>query len=192
MNVFDSPVEALAFNYVNFGVLTVVNNLWTWLALLTAAVSFWRIRSTVTITNTAACSINYDSRLGHESSPPVDVTSEPDEPATTIDDLPSCSPTPSSKPLVFEEDNLTKGTNNKFIMYYEDDRECDGGSVCGGDELTVVEEWGYRSGGWEAERVLKMRMGEMGWYRCQDLTVINGNVVRLWDDVVRRGKYSSG
>ncbi|XP_042021021.1 uncharacterized protein LOC121768548 [Salvia splendens] len=35
----DSPLEALAFNYLSYALLTAVNNIWAWLA-----VSFWRIR----------------------------------------------------------------------------------------------------------------------------------------------------
>lgn len=34
------------------------------------------------------------------------------------------------------------------------------------------------------EKVMRMRIGggdHMGWYRYQDLTVLDGNVVRLWD-----------
>lgn len=33
--------------------------------------------------------------------------------------------------------------------------------------------------GWEM--VLKMKTAEMGWYLYQDLTVLDGNVVRLWN-----------
>ena len=44
MNALDSPLEALALDYINVGFLTIVNNLWTWVAVITAAVSFWRIR----------------------------------------------------------------------------------------------------------------------------------------------------
>ncbi|KAE9464589.1 hypothetical protein C3L33_03502, partial [Rhododendron williamsianum] len=46
MNSLDSPLEALAFNYLSFAFSTAVNNVWTWLAALTtAAVSFWKIRA---------------------------------------------------------------------------------------------------------------------------------------------------
>lgn len=29
---------------------------------------------------------------------------------------------------------------------------------------------------------MKARSGETSWYRCQDTGVINGAVVRLWDE----------
>ncbi|XP_019189010.1 PREDICTED: uncharacterized protein LOC109183384 [Ipomoea nil] len=44
MNTLESPLEAIAFNYLSYGFLTAVNNVWTWVAVLTAAVSFWRIK----------------------------------------------------------------------------------------------------------------------------------------------------
>lgn len=82
-----------------------------------------------------------------------------------------------------EVDGVTKG---KFTLYYEEERECelDG-------ELTVTEVGfdgvlGCETEWWEKwGEMLKLRMGEKGWYMFQDLTDLNGNVVRLWD-------YSAG
>ncbi|PIN21952.1 hypothetical protein CDL12_05341 [Handroanthus impetiginosus] len=31
------------------------------------------------------------------------------------------------------------------------------------------------------ERIIMVRMGDMGWYKCQDLMTLNESVVRLWD-----------
>ncbi|KAJ6913832.1 hypothetical protein NC651_016165 [Populus alba x Populus x berolinensis] len=163
MDVLDSPIDALVFDYVNLGILTIINNLWTWVAVITAAVSFWRIRAAGAVKTLA------------EPSPSADYIER------QITD-----------PSVFEDNRAKKG---KFVVYYyqDDDRQNDGNiDDDGEEELTVFGEWG-RCGGeiklWE--RMLRVRMGECGWYRCQDLTVINGNIVRLWDGV-RREKNSSG
>lgn len=75
---------------------------------------------------------------------------------------------------------MTKGV--KFLKaYYVNEQEID-------DELTLEEEIngevveGFGEW-WESwDKGLRMRMGDMSWYRCQDLTEFNGNVVRLWDD----------
>ncbi|KAE8724471.1 hypothetical protein F3Y22_tig00010526pilonHSYRG00014 [Hibiscus syriacus] len=74
----------------------------------------------------------------------------------------------------YEEDIDGETTDTEWS---EGDGNCTEGS-CGGDR-------------WESwERVLRLRKGETGWYRYQDLTAINGNVVRLWDGSCRRARYS--
>ncbi|KAL9399225.1 hypothetical protein Peur_008186 [Populus x canadensis] len=193
MDVLDSPIDALVFDYVNLGILTIINNLWTWLAVITAAVSFWRIRAAGAVKTLAepSPSPDYIERKITESSHPETRTTTTPKSVTE----PAAPGSVSSSPSVFEDNGAKKG---KFVVYYyqDDDRQNEGnidnGDDDGEEELTVLGEWG-RCGGeitlWE--RMLRVRMGEYGWYRCQDLTVINGNVVRLWDGV-RREKNSSG
>ncbi|KAJ9183708.1 hypothetical protein P3X46_007523 [Hevea brasiliensis] len=191
MNVLDSPIEALAFDYVSFGIFAVVNNLWTWVALVMAAVSFWRIRNAGAValsgkSETLSSATCIDGLRNVNDSKQVLETSVP-EPATQA--LPPQTPSssgPAPTASVFEDDGVTRGT--KFVMYYENERESDGNED---DELTVVgDQWGYGSGSDDCyggglgewwERVIRMRKGDMGWYMYQDLTAINGNVVRLWD-----------
>ncbi|CAK7352336.1 unnamed protein product [Dovyalis caffra] len=192
MDVLDSPIDALVFDYVSFGIFTIVNNLWTWVAVITAAVSFWRIR----VAGAGAVKTL-------EPSPPSDYTerniselSVPETSLSTTTTLKSVTESAapgsvSSIPSVFEDNGVTKG---KFVVYYyqDDGRENDGNIGGDGEELPVFGEWGTCGGEltlWE--RMLRVRMGDYGWYKCQDLTVINGNVVRLWDGF-RREKYSSG
>ncbi|XP_065848729.1 uncharacterized protein [Euphorbia lathyris] len=176
----DSPIEALVFDH-----LTLVNNLWTWIALVTAALSFWWIRA-----SSAVISISLQSHP--ISTSPDDCTrsrsNSPDasfSEASTHSEPPMLSSPAPSTPSIFEDgDSITKG---KFLVYYEDDRENDG-EVEGESEseVLVAGEWEYGGcGEWteSLERVVRMRMGDLGWYRCQDLTAINGNVVRLWDGV---------
>jgi hypothetical protein len=199
MYLLYSPLEALALNYLSVGFLTVVNNLWTWVAVITAAVSFWRIRAAG---GTGPICLKSDvspplprNDQGSIGSQPVPGISVPD---VSADEPPA--PAPASA-MVFGDvkvdDGVTKGTKFVAVYYGEDDgREGDG-------ELTAANEWeengdddGVEGCGvwWESwERVLRTRTGEIGWYRYQDLTVLNGNVVRLWDSstCTRSLRYSS-
>ncbi|CAN0913878.1 hypothetical protein LINGRAHAP2_LOCUS28196 [Linum grandiflorum] len=74
---------------------------------------------------------------------------------------------------------MTKG---KFVTYYRETEEEEEVEEMSGDGEEDGGGGGGGEGLWEAEVRLKMREG-MGWYRYQDLTAINGNVVRLWDGV---------
>ncbi|XP_041006163.1 uncharacterized protein LOC121250959 [Juglans microcarpa x Juglans regia] len=190
MNVLESPLEALALNYLSLGVLTVVNNLWTWVAVITAAFGFWRIRTTGGSTVSAAFLKSGDSppphrndRSSSRSDPVPDVSSD----EATAPVLPA--PAPGVVVGEVEFDGGTKGA--KFIAVYKEEDECS-------HELTAAvaaaaeNEWDENGvadvvecGEWwpeSWEKVLRMRTGEMGWYRYQDMTVLNGNVVRLWED----------
>lgn len=182
MATLDSPlVEALAFEYASFGVLAVVNNVWTWIAVVTAAVSFWRIRVTTSIEDVHGCVLleeltgsKSEQKSGHLE--PHSITGSAKETAPRVKE------TVTKKEPLMCDDGVTKG---KLTMYYEVDVDVDSGR-CFDGELTA----GNCGGGlgdcgewWERwERVVRMRNGDDGWYRYVDLTVISGNVVRLWDD----------
>ncbi|KAG4970264.1 hypothetical protein JHK85_036685 [Glycine max] len=82
-------------------------------------------------------------------------------------------------PTVVDVDGARKG---KFTLYYEDEseRECESHQ----ETTALTERDGRGLKWWESwEELLKIRRGEdqNGWYTCQDLTVLNGSVVRLWD-----------
>lgn len=163
MNALDSPIEALAINYVHFGFLAVAGNLWAWLTVVTAALSFWRIRTTFSSSRTVA-------KL---SFPPPEEHRRPPEEATPAVLCPS--------PAVLGTGLDSYVAKRRFTMCFEMDateeeeeavegKEVDGGCAGGG-------EWWS---GWE--NVLRERNGEVGWYSCQDLSVLDGRVVRLWDE----------
>ncbi|GLT76222.1 hypothetical protein SLA2020_478950 [Shorea laevis] len=179
--VLDSPLEALPFNYVSFGILAFVNNLWPLVAVIAAALSFWRIRAAAGISNPVKKLVREDHDTSSPSPPPSCVAHV--EELSAVEEKPSTSWSSPAPDVTFPLENcdgVTKG--RKFVLYYEDDEgdmmaakeeeeeECSDQSGNGG-----TEEWW---GSWEG--VLTTRTGEMGWYRCQDLTVINGNVIRLW------------
>ncbi|CAE6112921.1 unnamed protein product [Arabidopsis arenosa] len=208
MSTLESPLEALAFEYASFGVFAVVNNVWTWIAVVTAAVSFWRIRvTTIGVGDGHACvlveeltgSENESGRLEPKSitGPVKETVARVKETVTRTEVYAPQSITgpveetvgarvketvTKTEPLMYD-DGVTKG---KLTMYYEVDVDVDG-ERCVDGELTAVSYGGGlgNCGGewWEKwERVVRMRNGDDGWYRYVDLTVINGNVVRLWDD----------
>ncbi|KDP33961.1 hypothetical protein JCGZ_07532 [Jatropha curcas] len=199
MNVLDSPLEALAFDYASFGIFTVVNNLWTWVALITAAISFWRIRtsgaggvvSSSSLKSEPLSSVNCIDCHGNKSRTVIEKSAiksviEPSkQPVPAAATSKRLKPA-SARPSVFENDGVIKA---KFVVYYEDDREGEGNGDCE-EYSTVVGEWenGSGYGEWREswEKVLRIRMGDMDWYRYQDLTAINGNVVRLWDGFRRK------
>lgn len=205
MNTLGSPLEALAFNYLSYGFLTAVNNVWTWVAVLTAAVSFWRIKTlSLSMPSTPRGRIpNGSSNLPTPPrviilSPSPTVEMLPAEPAPTSGGEGSSSTPPAKAATSFsgwERESLTKG---KFTAYFDGEDESDGNIGCiqniyedgdddesngDGDVLAsgLGNEWYER---WE--RVMITKTGNAGWYRCLDLTVINGNVVRLWEGSCRR------
>ncbi|KAM7459301.1 hypothetical protein LguiA_036295 [Lonicera macranthoides] len=173
MNALESPpLEALAFNYLTYGVLTAVNNIWTFVALLTAAVSFWRIKSL------SVSSKSDPPRRIRDSSP--ENFSPPPPPSPPAEYLSLCAAESS--------DGTTRG---KFTVYYnEEDNVRESGSESEGEDFDGRYCYG-RDGGW-CESWERMKMGEAGWYRYQDLTVLDGNVVRLWDGGKGRNSGISG
>nr|GMD30273.1 uncharacterized protein LOC109183384 [Ipomoea batatas] len=202
MNTLGSPLEALAFNYLSYGFLTAVNNVWTWVAVLTAAVSFWRIKTlslSVHSTPPRAKFPNGPSNL--PAQPARAIILPPSAPAQRLPAEPPSTPAKAAAATSFsawERESLTKG---KFTAYFDGGDESDGnvGRIENiynregggnddksngdgdGDVLALGYEWYER---WE--RVMQTKTGDAGWYGCQDLTAINGNVVRLWSGGCRR------
>ncbi|XP_057422304.1 uncharacterized protein LOC130716125 [Lotus japonicus] len=157
----NSPVEALALNYLSFGFLSILNNFWTWLAF-----SFWNLR--VHSTQPELLPIEPGPSTS-DSSDPVPEVSGPDV---------MSAPVAAASGGAVDVDGVTKG-KLKFTLCY-DTREC-GESDGVLTETATAEEWEEEEEWWK--RLLRMRRGEFqnGWYTCQDLTVLNGNVVRFWD-----------
>lgn len=177
----NSPLDTLAFNYLSFDFF---NHLWTWLAVI-----FWRIPTPKP-----------------ELLPPSHDTSS-DKPHLGLEVLEprhdyACPARVPSNSVVEDDDGVTKG-KMKFTLYYYDhededdiDRECKE-SVETLKKITeeLWEEKEGRLGWWESwENLLRTRTGENegGWYTCQDLTVINGNVVRFWDEEFEFASFANG
>ncbi|KEH37635.1 hypothetical protein MtrunA17_Chr2g0301421 [Medicago truncatula] len=183
--LLDSNVEALAFNYLNFGLITILNNLWTWLAI-TAALSFWKIRSSGCPKSLDPVSVKPDQSVSVSNvTSPVEI--KPDESVLiSTENVTSKTETPPTLSDVSDDvDGVRKG---KFTLYYKEDMQCGfnkNSSNCY-RQLPVVEGWEpeVEVEWWKCwEKVLRLRNGENenGWYTCQDLTELNGNVVKIWD-----------
>ncbi|KAD6795242.1 hypothetical protein E3N88_06138 [Mikania micrantha] len=171
------PMEALAIDYLTHTVL----NVWTWLAFLTAALSFWKIKSSI-----HSPPHHHSLKL---SSPPVQphaTSAEPDPDDQQDRILAPATPlfTPSTAFC-----SLENRRSGKFRVYYGEVDNEDDGMFIGRSERRMmgsVRRVSVRvDDGWEA--LLKMKTAEMGWYRYQDLTVLDGSVVRLWKHGVLLG-----
>ncbi|KAI9122828.1 hypothetical protein K1719_005717 [Acacia pycnantha] len=181
MNALHSPLDALALDYATFGFFTLVNNHWTWFALLTAALSLWKIRA-------------------KPHSPPP---STPPPPPCSDKKLDGCLSTGDERPVgkfvlhetptgtsasVFSTGDGDGPIKGKFTVYYEEDRECEQDEEFTETE-TETETAAFCDGGcgckseWSEkwDKMLEIKMGVKGWYMNQDLTDLNGNVVRFWD-----------
>lgn len=187
MNVLDSPLEALALNYLSFGFFTFVNNLWAWIAVVTAAVGFWRILSAGDSSRFLAPPPpppRDDLRSSNGPAPPSAAEAKPaSSPAPTSASAPAPAPaTATAMEMMKGVDEIGAKKGRKFVLFYDDvDGELteEYPTEESDDELTAAEaeeEWWGR---WE--RVLKTRTGKTEWYRYQDLTELNGNVVRFWN-----------
>lgn len=209
MSVLDSRFDASLFDDVGLSFL--VNNLWPWVAVLAAAISFWRIRGSAGSSGSPtkpvpgapnpalAAHRNPTDEIGVCESPTKPHRPPPSHPSAA-DNSASASPEASTTNACGGKDGVTKG---RFIIYYKDeevqrenddddegDREDD--VCCGGSDggVGVVRRW-RRLG--DRERISVM-MGtgaeEMGWHKCQDLMVFHGSVVRLWQGLKFRRSYS--
>ncbi|KAK6147570.1 hypothetical protein DH2020_018482 [Rehmannia glutinosa] len=188
MNALDSPLEALALNYLTYGVQTAVNSIWAWVAVITAAVSFWSLRAL----SSPPPELRSRSQVAESTSsqpPKAAERAAAENPATvsTPGETQVLSAPIKTSCLMLEGEI---GTKTKFSLYYkeEDDfrEDVDGGeSDDDGDAAAMRSE---KLGRWcdDWERMMVVRMGDMGWYRWQDTTSLDGNVVRLWDGCRQR------
>ncbi|KAJ0745692.1 hypothetical protein HanPI659440_Chr10g0401401 [Helianthus annuus] len=156
-------LEALAISYLT-------HTVWAWIAFLTAALSFWKIKPSPS-----------PSPLPPPAHPISTSTSPPPPPPPPLsDDEPDPDDqqeVPSSTTIFCSLENRRSG---KFRVYYDGiavaaarTRRPIKGSVHNPQRLVLGDH------GWEA--LLKLKTAEMGWYRYQDLTMLDGSVVQLWN-----------
>ncbi|KAM0018251.1 hypothetical protein Hdeb2414_s0027g00697011 [Helianthus debilis subsp. tardiflorus] len=151
-------MEALAINYLT-------HTVWAWIAFLTAALSFWKIKPSPSPPPAHPISTS--------TSPPPPPPLSDDEPdPDDQQEVPSSSTTISC--------SLENRRSGKFRVYYDGialaaarTRRPIKGSVHNPERLVLGDH------GWEA--LLKLKTAEMGWYRYQDLTMLDGSVVQLWN-----------
>ncbi|KAJ4958277.1 hypothetical protein NE237_025388 [Protea cynaroides] len=184
MDVFQSQLEALAFNYMNFGFLASVQSLLTCIAIVTAAISFWKIR--------AIGSNSFHRTKSSDDSPPsLDVPPPPlrvstwSKPEAEKGQLFHQEKTCSSFVAIgaigaieCDEDYNHNGRviKGKLTLYYDGD----GVGVGDGDDVVCSyrEELYYAHGSRSSDGIRmgrSQRGGDLGWYSSQDLTVLNGS-----------------
>ncbi|XP_057501363.1 uncharacterized protein LOC130785255 [Actinidia eriantha] len=198
MNALDSQLEALAFNYLSFGFARIVNNIWAWVVVVSAAVNFWLL-SAVRIVSGATESADQPTAVPTKA--PKAVLAAVVETTTegmtrggkftkALIDQPTIVSTTVTRTVVAVVETIEGTTRGgKFTVFYEGDEvevEVEGEAEEGGDNFGgfgAVVGGGKEDCHWSEDwnRMLVMRMGDIEWYRYQDLTVLNGNVVRLWD-----------
>lgn len=173
MNALSSPVESVAFDYFISDVSTVfASSIWTWLAVFCAGAAslFWRAKSPVTL------------QLASPEPDVIPVASSlitaPSEPE--MHELVSKPRYERVKETTILEsgDGVTKG---KFVAYYYPEET---ENVCNDEqfEFSNVEGHAELLRLFKVDKLEKMKeMNEMGWYCCQDLTVLSGDIVRVWD-----------
>ncbi|KAG5596185.1 hypothetical protein H5410_037417 [Solanum commersonii] len=148
--ILESPVE----DYWSFDIV------WTWVAVVTAAVSFWKMKASSSTLPTPLVTVASSSK---ERTPA------------------------SNNMMMLSDDAFSEGTKGKLTVYFKQDED---GDECintsGDDDDDDDDQEGEEDHGVEWfenwEKLLKLRNGEMGWYCYQDMKVINGSIVRLWDE----------
>ncbi|KAH0650612.1 hypothetical protein KY285_030706 [Solanum tuberosum] len=160
-------VEAVAFNYWSFDVANIV---WTWVAVVTAAVSFWKMKASsstwlptppepalVTVLASSSSQVELMLLSSKERTPPSNN---------------------NNNMMMLSDDAFSEGTKGKLTVYFKDGDECNAASD---DDDEEGEDDDHNGVEWFENNWEKLRKGEMGWYCYQDMKVINGNIVRLWD-----------
>ncbi|XP_026433460.1 uncharacterized protein LOC113330878 [Papaver somniferum] len=182
----------------SLGFLTTTNGFLTSLAVLTAVVSFWKLRSFSVPTPTTEKSTSAAASASQVPPPSAGVATEAssqlssniDKQVPTVTNY--CSSVVSAFGTIIEEEeeedaDMSSNTTSprKFtVMYY--------GDVGNGDDETTLFQYckdvvhydeNNSTATIEASPLLRTRKGnnDFGWYRHQDLSMLNGNVVKLWD-----------
>ncbi|KAI4380314.1 hypothetical protein MLD38_006519 [Melastoma candidum] len=191
MTTVDSTPEALALHYVGIGLFSVVNNIWTLLALFTAALSFfWRLRGGLLLLRLRGNRCSVGPSHERDSIPEVVDSSS----GSSVSEAATATAEGRCHPPCGEG-----ATRGKFVAYYREGHGYDVAAAAEEEE----EETGDGIGGGEAgewwevwEKAWRMRRKGAekgrGWYDGLDLAVLNGSVVRLWaEDEEERVRTSS-
>ncbi|XP_078432774.1 uncharacterized protein LOC144704286 [Wolffia australiana] len=152
------PLEAAALGYAAAAaVAAAAGTLWTWLAVLAAALGFWRFRSAAV------------SRKSNALSPPPPA-------ATAAAAVGECGAATS----VFVAGGAAIGVGESALFRFsaaDDDTQWSAaGEAAAEEEEEEEEEMTWQGGGIGPWR------GDLGWYEALDMGALNGSVVRLWDD----------
>ncbi|XP_020083285.1 uncharacterized protein LOC109706723 [Ananas comosus] len=157
--LLELPFEAIALRFNSLPAAA------TWLAVAAAAVGIWRIRAV-------------GSRS--DASSPLSAPAPSPEPETSTPLRADTTPTEPSRI------RSCAAPKERFTAYYgvdasygeEEEEEEEEHVGVDGEVTAPLVGVGL---GWEVNGDGRRGISDLGWYRYQDLTVINGSVVRLWD-----------
>lgn len=170
----------------------------TWIALLAAAaVGFWRIRIVGSKADGSDASTLFTAPVPLE---------EAQEKVVPLVQSTKNEVSLSSSCSIDRSVEMVGTPKVRFTAYFEEEDDCIGCCHVEDEEeeptVNVVEEFGHREVEVEVSRereemevkwedMVVRRRGDLGWYSFQDMAVLNGSVVRLWDgDSPRRRKSS--
>ncbi|PKA52313.1 hypothetical protein AXF42_Ash010209 [Apostasia shenzhenica] len=158
--IFEWPVEALVFRYS----ATIGGSLCTCLALLAAALSFWRFR----FLGSASASKTPDAAAV------VSLTPSPPPPSAATNSFREPPIFASAVPDRLCREDCQSSPKGRFTAYFLAEEDVNGGEeeveIDGVND--VLDGFRRLDCGWR---------GDLGWYCYQDRKTINGSVVRLWD-----------
>ncbi|KAL9673346.1 hypothetical protein QQ045_029602 [Rhodiola kirilowii] len=166
--VESSSVEALAFNYFRFGLFVMVNNIWTLVAVATAAASFYRFKLRPSLSGRHNVRIS-SLEVAADQSPS---TSRPD-----VNDTEITPPPAAYRTADVSDEGVVRGRRVYSRFYFDD--------VINNEEELVEEEdeelvmHGIKTVRFDVSE--RLRLLDLGIYEYQDLRVLDGNVVKLWD-----------
>lgn len=168
-----TAVEALALDYISLGLYAVVNNFWTLVAVATAAASFWRFKHVPSV-------IGKGHHVAHDPSPEI-----PDKSSIAISG-PKVNLNVIAPPLTVEcsDDGSVSGKRVYTRFCYDD--VVDEEEELADEErlgLVVAQAQNYQSGCKTVrfDVLERLRLSDLGVYEHQDLGVLDGCVVKLWD-----------
>lgn len=186
--MMESHLEALFFPFLCSDFFTMISSLWTWVAACATAVSFWGIKS---VGSHALSTGEDESLLFHHQQQLQEDSQEPVEESKHAPPCPCHLSSGVLRPCIGGGT-----TKTKFIVYLEDS-----GCVVAKDRYLEGEEIEYFNDVvdntvccWEScdQFVFVKRSMDFGWYNYQDLTVLDGSVVKLWKVERRRPSSAKG
>ncbi|URD93495.1 hypothetical protein MUK42_00947 [Musa troglodytarum] len=189
MDLLEVPLDALAFRLYSLpAAAAAARSDWACLVLLAAAAAaaalgLWGIRA-----------------VGSKPDPPTP-TSPPPPPVPSLPVCPSENQTPVGREVAAAAWTASchveeaRSPKSRFMAYYAASTDslyedcADGGGLGEGEEedvdsvsdvdRRVTAPWS--GGGCGLEWAVVKRRGDLGWYRYQDMTALDGSVVKLWD-----------
>ncbi|XP_072979686.1 uncharacterized protein [Typha angustifolia] len=182
MDLLEMPLDHLAFRFYSLPAIA-ASSLLTWLAVIAAAVGLWRIRSAGSRSDVSAL----PSPPAPHPPPRIVGATGADVVTPAREEAEPMVPSPRTPKVRFTAyydaacgggfRNVDEDGEEEMEMEVDDD---DGFSEpIDGAEVEMTAPW--TGGASRMEGMMVGWRGDLGWYDYQDITALNGRVVRLWD-----------